>query len=190
MQLEKLLPALLTAALAIAIPIFKHFGPLLFGIDSTLKEQVNKYFFIPSYTDITKIIFVSITEENRDSIRKHIEQIHAIVNSNNARYYVPEHITFQLDELCVLFYNSRDIKEVNASFQKFCDNYFITFNVYKDSPFSLEYSIVPNHKNRIKKIRRKRMCIVFLISILLIFLAIFILYYILVILISLIGFIL
>lgn len=184
---EKLLSVVLTATLGIAIPILKHLGTLIFVIDSTFKENVNKYFFIPTYTVITKILFRTVTEENRDVIRNHIEHIQSIVNSNNARYYVPEHITFQLDELCVLFYNSSDIDELNASFQKFCKNYFIAFNVFKDSPFSLEYSIVPNHKKRIKKIRRERTCIFLFVSTLSIFLAIFILYCILNILISLIG---
>ena len=157
MQLEKLLPTLVTAALAIAIPITKHFFTLIFSIDPTIKKEVNETFFIPTYADFTKILFKTVTKLNKNSIRKHIERIYAVLeNSNNARYYVPEQILFQLYELKRLFYSSNNISELNTVFQKFCDIYFIEFNSFRDSAFILKYSIVPNQEKRIRTIQMKR----------------------------------
>lgn len=156
MTLEKILPALLTASLAIAIPILKYLYTLTFCIDPDLKKKAKDTFFIPTYTDITKVLFINITKENKYEIRKHIDHMHSILNSNNTRYYVPEVLAFQLDKLQSLFYSSNNIDELNRVFQKFCDKYFVQFNLYKDSAFILKYSIVSNQEKRIRKLQMKR----------------------------------
>lgn len=164
MQLEKLLPTLVTAALAIAIPTLKYLYTLTFCIDPDLKKKAKDTFFIPTYTDITKVVFKKITEENKYKIRKHIEHMHSILNSNNTRYYVPEVLAFQLDKLQSLFYSSNNIDELNTVFQKFCDIYFVQFNIFKDSAFILKYSIVPNQEKRVRKLQWQRTIIFIIIS--------------------------
>lgn len=166
----------LTTVLAtVAIPVLKYLYSLMFVIDSKLKEQVNTKFFIPTYMDIRNIIFTTVTKENKGQILKHLVSIYSTLNSDGARYYVPEQICFKLDELCVLFHNSNDISKLDNAFQEFCEIYFIEYNSYRDSTFRLFYSIVPNHKDKIKKIRKKRERILFIIVIVLAIAGLFIL---------------
>ena len=150
-MIEKIISFLL----GLSNPLLMHLYTKIFSIDAKLKEKVNSSFFIPSHEHITKIIFKTITAENKEMIRKHVSSIKFILDSDNARYYVPEEIVFQLDRLEVLlFHESADFNELNNTFERFCNAYFIEFNAYKDSQFLLKYSIVPNHKDKIKKLRR------------------------------------
>lgn len=141
----------------------KYIFDFLFKDETILKPKANQLFFIPSFKHIRKIIFQKITDDNYIKIKESISAVYALLLVSNTRYYVPERLSELLEQLYNKFDESLDkttdkpisTKDVNKLFQKFCNIYFLNYNQYKNSPFSLSYNINSNHKMRIFLLRIK-----------------------------------
>lgn len=147
----------------LSIFILKYIFDFIFKDETVLKPKANQLFFIPSFKYMRNIIFQKVTEQNYLKIKETISAIYSLLLVSNTRYYMPEKLLTDLEQLIKQFDESLDkttnkpinIKKVNKLFQKFCNKYFLNYNQYKNSPFSFSYEITSQHKLRIWFLRIK-----------------------------------
>lgn len=95
---------------------------------NTIDKELIKKFLIPSFKKIHPLLFKKITSSNRMQIWQSLKQIKLLLKNEQIWFYLPEYISYRLDEVLILLekptLTKNDLKILNKDYQRFCMCYY------------------------------------------------------------------